>query len=102
MDAEAVLVEAHEHVGFGRDLAEPPEARVVGGERHVVVDLAERVAGQIELREHDDIAALAAALRDDLRGALEVRVDVAEAAPDLRERDPHQRCRGPARTVRRA
>jgi hypothetical protein len=97
--AEPVLVEAHEHVGLRRDHAELREPPIVGGHRDVGVDLAERVARQEELGEDDEIAALAAALLDDLRGALEVLVDVAEPAGHPGERDPHQRCDWLGRTA---
>ena len=93
VDAEPVLVEPHEHIGLGSDRAEQRQPRIVGRHRDVVVDLSERVAGEEELREDDEVAALATTGGDDRGCPLDVRVDLSQSARGLGEGDPHQRFR---------
>ncbi len=88
--AQAVLVEAHEDVGAQRVRGELGQPRVVRRHRHVLVDAAERVARQEQLGEDDEVAALTAGLGDDLSRPREVRLEVAELAGRLCERDPHE------------
>ena len=100
VDAEPVLAVADADVGPGRDRAERRQPRVVVRDRDVLVDLRERVARQEQLREDDEVAALAPRVGDDPGRALEVRIDVAERARELGEGDPHRRFGGPARMAR--
>jgi hypothetical protein len=66
----------------------------------------ERVAAQLQLREHDEVGADRPRLRDGFAGAADVLVDGSEKAVELGERDAHRahittRGAGQSRTVAR-
>jgi hypothetical protein len=83
-----VLDEArHDPRRAGSD-GEPPEPLVVRVHREVGVDLADRIAREVELREHDQLGAVVRGLLHDLPGPVQVLVDVAQNAVDLGKGDP--------------
>ena len=68
-----------------RASAEQP--RVVAAHGHLGVEVLEQVAGQAELREDDEVSALAAGLSDELVMALQVLLEGTEARRHLGQRD---------------
>jgi hypothetical protein len=66
------------------------EARIVSTQREVRVDHADRVAREVQLREHHKVGGVTDRASDDSLGLFQVGVDVAELGIDLRERDPHR------------